>query len=70
MQQYYITYVERVHNLKGLPSQEKYHLFVSQYDAFMNRIPLKFIANYLGITSETLSRIRAKYDKRLLNVKK
>ena len=60
MQQYYITYVERVHNLRALPSEEKYHQFLKYYATIINRIPLKLVANYLGITAETLSRIRAK----------
>ena len=60
MEQYYITYVERVHNLRALPSDEKYHLFLKYYAPIINRIPLKFVAIYLGITAETLSRIRAK----------
>lgn len=63
MQQYYIKYVERVHSLKGLPADEKYHLFTQNYAPFVKRIPLKYVANYLGITSETLSRIRAKVNK-------
>lgn len=58
MEKYYIKYVERVHLLKGLPADEKYQLFLENYASYANRIPLKFVANYLGITSETLSRIR------------
>lgn len=57
---YYVRYVERSHQLKGLPAEEKYRLFVKNYEKFVSRIPLKYIADYLGITSETLSRIRAK----------
>jgi len=57
---YYVQYVERSHQLKGLPAEEKYRLFVKNYGKFVSRIPLKYIADYLGITSETLSRIRAK----------
>ncbi len=57
---YYVRYVERSHQLKGLPAEEKYRLFVKNYGKFVSRIPLKYIADYLGITSETLSRIRAK----------
>lgn len=70
MQKYYITYVERVHNVKGLASEEKYELFIEHYATFMNRIPLRFVANYLGITAETLSRIRAKYNLKLIKSKK
>lgn len=65
IQLYYVKYVERVHHLKGLPAEEKYHHFVHHYGAFVNRIPLKYVANYLGITSETLSRIRARDNKKV-----
>ncbi len=70
MQRYYINYVERVHRIKALSSEEKYHLFMTNHASFMNRIQLKYVANYLGMTSETLSRIRSKYDKQLLKSKK
>ena len=59
MQEHYVKYVERVHSLKGLAAEEKYHLFTKNYASYINRIPLKFVADYLGITSETLSRIRS-----------
>lgn len=59
MQEHYVKYVERVHPLKGLAAEEKYHLFTKNYASYINRIPLKFVADYLGITSETLSRIRS-----------
>lgn len=60
MELYYVKYVERVHNIKGLPAEEKYEAFLKNYESCSNRIPLKFVANYLGITSETISRIRAR----------
>jgi hypothetical protein len=60
MELYYVKYVERVHNIKGLPAEQKYEAFLKNYESCSNRIPLKFVANYLGITSETISRIRAK----------
>jgi CRP-like cAMP-binding protein len=42
-----------------LPSaQMRYRLFLEQTPHLVNRIPLKYIASYLGITLETLSRLR------------
>ena len=64
---YYVQYIERSHQLKGLSAEEKYRLFVRNYEKFVPRIPLKYIADYLGITSETLSRIRAKELKKKKN---
>lgn len=55
----YIDYVERVHSYKGLSSTDKYILFVKKYPTIANRVPLRYLANYLSIAPETLSRIRA-----------
>lgn len=44
-----------------IPSAEKrYDRFLATQSGLLNRIPLKYIASYLGITLETLSRVRAK----------
>lgn len=39
---------------------ERYALLLEQYPEVLRRIPLKYIASYLGVSQETLSRIRAK----------
>lgn len=36
----------------------RYRLLMDRYPHFVNRIPLQYIASYLGITQETLSRMR------------
>jgi CRP-like cAMP-binding protein len=38
----------------------KYEFFLQNYSHLANRIPLKYIASFLGINIETLSRVRAK----------
>ncbi|WP_163408149.1 Crp/Fnr family transcriptional regulator [Flavobacterium ajazii] len=38
----------------------KYEYFLKSYQHLSTRIPLKFIASFLGINLETLSRVRAK----------
>ena len=44
-----------------IPSAEKrYDRFLETQPGLLNRIPLKYIASYLSITLETLSRVRAK----------
>jgi hypothetical protein len=44
-----------------LSAEERYHLFIKDNNDLLNRIPLRYIASFLGITQETLSRLRAKH---------
>jgi CRP-like cAMP-binding protein len=46
-------------SFKLLPPKQRFEQFVLQYPELMQRIPLTQIASYLGISRETLSRIRA-----------
>ena len=47
--------------ISRIPSAEKrYKRFVQTNGELLNRIPLKYIASYLGMTLETMSRIRSK----------
>lgn len=39
---------------------ERYVLLLEHYPEVIRRVPLKYIASYLGVSQETLSRIRAK----------
>jgi len=40
------------------PAEEKYHRFLKTYPECVQRMPQHMIASYLGVTRETLSRIR------------
>lgn len=42
----------------GEDSETRYHLFMQQQPDIVRRVPLKDIAGYLGITPQSLSRIR------------
>lgn len=39
-------------------SEEKYHQFVTAFPDIFRRVPLHMVASYLGVSRETLSRIR------------
>ncbi|MFZ6666051.1 Crp/Fnr family transcriptional regulator [Peijinzhouia sedimentorum] len=49
---------ERLYTVQFNKAEERYKHLLSIYPQITNRIPLTHIASYLGITLETLSRIR------------
>lgn len=49
---------ERLYTIQFNKADERYNHLLSIYPNITNRIPLTHIASYLGITLETLSRIR------------
>ena len=52
---------EKIERRGGLVSQDattRYLDFIEKFPALVNRVPLSFIASYLGITQSSLSRIR------------
>jgi CRP-like cAMP-binding protein len=48
----------------SLPAEKRYDAFSKQYPEFIQRFPQHIIASYLGITKETLSRVRNQASKR------
>lgn len=48
-------------------AEEKYANFIKVYPQFYNRVPLHMVASYLGLSRETLSRVRKKYARQRLN---
>jgi hypothetical protein len=49
---------ERLHTIQFSKADERYKNLIGIYPNITQRIPLTHIASYLGITLETLSRIR------------
>jgi CRP-like cAMP-binding protein len=52
---------QKVRRLSALVSEDgttRYLNFIDQYPNLVNRIPLSYIASYLGVTQSSLSRIR------------
>jgi len=48
----------RIHCLISSTAEEKYQEFIKTYPNIINRVPQHMIASYLGISAETLSRVR------------
>jgi len=59
--QQFIQQSERLNSLQFSTAAERYTHFCQTYPALLPRLPLGMIASYLGITQETLSRIRAAF---------
>ena len=64
LQKYYQDAEGRAFIARLTNAENKYRLFVTRYGHLANRIPLKYIASFLGITLETLSRVRKKLSLR------
>lgn len=60
LEKYYQDAEERAYICRLTEATSKYHRFINTKSHLLNRIPLKYIASYLGMTLETLSRIRSK----------
>lgn len=52
--------IDRITSFRFTSAKEKYIHFKQTYPNIYHRIPLGMVASYLGITQETLSRLRAK----------
>lgn len=55
---------ERIHVSLSLSAEEKYSNFISKYPSISNRVPLHMVASYLGVSAETLSRVRSQSVKK------
>ena len=55
------AYVETVNRIEGIqfhPAEERYNALLNEAPNVLMRVPLKYVASYLGITQVSLSRIR------------
>ncbi len=52
-------FMDRITSIRFTSAKERYDYFCKTYPNIHYRIPLGMIASYLGITQETLSRIRS-----------
>ncbi len=58
LQRYYQDAEARAFIARIPGTENKYQHFVKSYPHLINRIPIKYIASFLGVTLETLSRVR------------
>lgn len=52
--------MSRVASMRFTTADEKYGHFCQSHAAINHRIPLHMVASYMGVTQETLSRVRSK----------
>jgi CRP-like cAMP-binding protein len=65
LEKYYRDAEERAFIARLMEATSKYKHFIATKSDLLNRVPLKFIASYLGMTLETLSRIRSKLSRNI-----
>ena len=51
----------RMDSIQFETAQQRYEKLLTNYPSIVQRVPLSYIASFLGITQETLSRIRSHY---------
>lgn len=59
----YETSQQRIYSLISSSAEERYLEFQKTYPGVFNKVPLHMVASYLGISRETLSRIRKEFAK-------
>ena len=52
-----------VYNLRKQKAEDRYQFILKHFPNLLQRVPLKYLATYLGVNLETLSGIRAKRSK-------
>lgn len=65
---YFVKALERGKKMSraGYPAQERYQEFLKSHPKLVNRVPSIYLASYLGITPETLSRLRSQVLKQMI----
>lgn len=58
----YFSEVE-LYNMRKPLAEDRYNFFLKHFPHLLQRLALKDVASYLGMTVETLSRVRGKYRK-------
>ena len=64
LEYYYTALLKRVMSFQTQSTVERYEKLLQEQPNIENNVPLGYIASYLGMTQETLSRIRSRRKKR------
>ena len=64
LERHVVSLHKRILNQLQLTALERYNLFLEQYPNIEQHVPNYHIASYLGITQQSLSRVRAKKAKK------
>ena len=64
MERYFIELEERLFAMQLHSAAERYDKLLQKHPYILSKVKLGHLASYLGVTQETLSRIRAKWEKR------
>jgi CRP-like cAMP-binding protein len=59
-ERYYVMLEERFLSIHFKEARERYDILLKNNPHILQRVPLGYVASFLGITQETLSRIRSK----------
>lgn len=54
----FFTMIERSHSMQTLNAKERYKLIIENQPELLQRVPQYYLASYLGITPQSLSRLR------------
>jgi CRP-like cAMP-binding protein len=60
IQNAYCASIQRIYSNLSKPALERYNEFIEKYPHIQQRVPNNLIASYLGITPQSLSRLRNK----------
>lgn len=60
-EKYYAASEDHLFMLRKHTAEQRWHYFLDKYANLVQRVPLKYIASFLGMNTETLSRVRGKH---------